>query len=80
VAKPAKKAPEIEKFLTKLLGSSRIDAIEKDLCVPAPIGCGGPAKFFRNAISERDYTLSGMCQTCQDQVQALMDRMAREKH
>jgi uncharacterized CHY-type Zn-finger protein len=28
--------------------------------------CGGQAESFKNAISEKEYTLSGMCQTCQD--------------
>lgn len=28
--------------------------------------CGGKAEAFKNALSEKEYTLSGMCQVCQD--------------
>lgn len=30
--------------------------------------CKNSIEKFRNAISEREYRISGMCQTCQDDV------------
>ena len=42
----------------------RTARIEADECTT----CGGPADAFRNARSEREYTISGMCQDCQDSV------------
>ena len=30
--------------------------------------CGGPATEFRDALSRKEYGISGMCQKCQDKV------------
>tara|TARA_A100001011_G_scaffold357791_1_gene402994 strand:- start:903 stop:1112 length:210 start_codon:yes stop_codon:yes gene_type:complete len=30
--------------------------------------CAGPADKFKNALSAKEYTISGMCQTCQDRM------------
>jgi len=32
------------------------------------VSCGGPASEFRDAISEKEYKISKMCQKCQDSV------------
>ena len=63
---PSKKAPGIEAFLENLTG--RTTAITQQTCVRAPTGCGGPATEFRNALSRREYQISGLCQKCQDEV------------
>ena len=52
----------IEQMLTALTGVSRVGAVAESSCVT----CQGEAKSFRDAISEKEYTISGMCQTCQD--------------
>lgn len=64
MTKPAEKAPEIRDFLDSISGRSF--AINADVCVGPPIGCGGDATEFRNEISRKEYTLSGWCQNCQD--------------
>lgn len=66
MAIPQAKDPEIDEWLTDISGDSRIKAIEEDRCINPPIGCGKPAKEFRNEISSREYTISGLCQDCQD--------------
>lgn len=43
-------------------------SITQGICIPKPIGCGGPAKKFRNALSTREFQISGFCQKCQDKV------------
>jgi hypothetical protein len=65
---PSKKSPEIEKKLTELTGVDRRQAITSDVCVPPPIGCGKPATNFRDEISRKEYTISGLCQECQDSI------------
>ena len=30
--------------------------------------CGGPCDHFRDALSKKEYQISGMCQECQDKV------------
>ena len=64
MATPAPKSPEIETLLEGFSG--RTTAIEADRCVGEPIGCGQPAGDFRDDLSRKEYTLSGLCQTCQD--------------
>ena len=45
-----------------LIFPGRREAIEADLCR----FCNAPAKTFRDALSRREYSQSGMCQRCQD--------------
>jgi hypothetical protein len=66
MAKPTKKDPVIEAFLEHVGG--RTTAIEADVCVSKPIGCGGPATEFRDEVSAKEYLISGLCQDCQDKV------------
>jgi hypothetical protein len=51
-----------------LFGDMRERAKASNSCVPAPIGCGGPAKQFGSPASEREYGISGLCQNCQDSI------------
>lgn len=49
------------------LFSGRREAISEARCMPAPIGCGGPAVEFQDEVSEREYGISGLCQSCQNE-------------
>lgn len=64
MTQPFKKSPQISQFLEQNFG--RTTAIAQDKCIPAPVGCGGPAIDFRDDLSRREYTISGLCQKCQD--------------
>jgi hypothetical protein len=64
VAKESYKAPGIRQFLEDNFGRST--AIKEDKCIPPPTGCGGPAVDFRDELSRREYSISGLCQECQD--------------
>ena len=61
--KPTSKSPEIETALKDLTGIDRVANIEADRCTR----CHGPATGFRDALSEKEYTISGFCQKCQDE-------------
>lgn len=64
MATPTNKAPEIDAVIKDVLGINRVESIQSDKCV-----FGTPphdAKEFRNEISRKEYTISGMCQECQD--------------
>jgi hypothetical protein len=63
---PSHKEAALEEMLEKLYG--RTTAITSDVCVPKPMGCGGEATKFRNSLSQREYTISGLCQHCQDKM------------
>lgn len=60
--KPTDKSPEIENLLTALTGRNRREAVHEGYCTI----CGGPATEFKDALSEKEFTISGMCQVCQD--------------
>ena len=66
MATPSVKTTRMEGSLTKLFGFDRRDSIAANQCVPAPIGCGQPAVEFKNEISRKEYSMSGVCQECQD--------------
>ena len=59
---PSAKAPEIESFLEKIMGRS--SAIRGGRCT----SCGYATGSFRNALSAHEYTISGLCQNCQDEI------------
>lgn len=66
MAEPTPKAPELEMMFEAFSG--RTTSIRADVCIPAPIGCGGPATDFRDDISRTEYRISGLCQSCQDKI------------
>jgi hypothetical protein len=63
---PSWKARDVERMLEQTFG--RTTAIHNDMCVKRPYGCGEPIGPFRDQLSETEYTISGLCQTCQDSV------------
>lgn len=65
---PSKKSEEIENLLTSITGSDRRQTIRQNVCVSKPIGCGKPITGFKDKISEKEYTISGLCQECQDKI------------
>jgi hypothetical protein len=58
------KAPAIENLLTHFSGVNRVDVIKANKCTTCP----GDALEFKNELSRREYTISGMCQKCQDKI------------
>jgi len=68
MAQPSKKSNNMNEFLEDIVGNifgvSRQASIAGDLCVM----CEGDATTFSDELSRREFTISGMCQTCQDSV------------
>jgi hypothetical protein len=66
--RPARKSPAIESLLDevseRMFGRKRTEAIRAGICVD----CGQAVVAFRNALSYREYAISGLCQRCQDEV------------
>lgn len=65
---PSPKSPEMTEFLDQLsqarFGRSRTESIRNNICVD----CGKAATEFTNDISRKEYTISGLCQKCQDEI------------
>ncbi len=62
--KANEKAPVIDSLLSSLSGKNRYQVVKDGMCMT----CEGQASFFRDAVSEDEYRISGMCQDCQDSV------------
>ena len=60
---PTKKSPQIESLLTNLAGISRQDAAKQAICT----WCKKPITEFKDRLSYKEYTISGFCQSCQDE-------------
>jgi hypothetical protein len=43
-------------------------AAKKRTCISAPLGCGKPLTDFRSDQEEDIYTVTGLCQNCQDNI------------
>jgi hypothetical protein len=61
---PSEKTEEIDLLLSNMTGRSRRHTIASGLCMC----CGLPVGVFRDALSVKEYTISGYCQGCQDAV------------
>ena len=66
--KPSNKSEGMEQDIKRMFGHDRRACIEANVCVPAPVGCGGPATEFNDELSRKEYSISGLCQNCQDSV------------
>lgn len=60
------KAPELDNFITSLTGIDRKKSIKSKTCAT----CGSAVKLlsFKDALSLKEFHISGMCQPCQDSV------------
>ena len=66
---PSNKSDEMNRFLERFSkamfgGVSRAASIAQNTCVT----CKGDASTFTNELSEKEFTVSGMCQTCQNEI------------
>ena len=65
MADPSKKSEQVEQAIASINGGvDRRTMIDADLCN----ACGGPATDFKDALSKREYSISGFCQKCQDAI------------
>jgi len=55
--------PDLNKPVFRLF-PERADRVIRSQCVT----CAEPVGDFKDAISKKEYSISGMCQTCQDSI------------
>lgn len=61
---PTKKSFKINQSLKEMFGVDRTESITNDVCV----FCSQPATEFRDELSRKEFSISGICQKCQDKV------------
>ena len=62
--KPTIKSPEVNRFVNRVFGIDRETSITNDLCVM----CGQSADKFDDELSQKEFSISGMCQQCQNKI------------
>jgi hypothetical protein len=67
MAKATYKHPSLDNALKDIFGLDRIESFFNNVCV----SCKKEAQEFKNDLSRKEYTISGLCQTCQDKVFSL---------
>lgn len=65
--KPTEKSKEIDNFITEALGIQRKRSIQNNVCAICHKEVD-PELDFKDSISIKEYTISGMCQECQDKI------------
>ena len=63
MALPTLKAKPIDQFISSTFDVNRVKVIKADLCS----SCGKAALEFTSERSLNEYSISGMCQSCQDE-------------
>ena len=54
----------IDAALGALTGKDRVETVADGKCMT----CNSPDMGFKDDLSRKEYTISGMCQSCQDSV------------
>ena len=65
---PTVKSIAIEDVLTNISGNHRPTAIRNNECVWCNSQFENSYTHFRDDLSRKEYSISGMCQACQDKV------------
>lgn len=64
---PTQKSGGVNQLLSALMGKDREQTIRGGECMTCP-ETGITSESFRTQLSIKEYTISGMCQRCQDEV------------
>jgi hypothetical protein len=64
---PTNKSNPIESMLTSVFGVDRVKTITESFCVSCDSKDNNAASF-RDDLSRKEYAISGMCQSCQDDI------------
>jgi len=67
---PSYKAPQIDALLSQIIfnGKDRVEVIASGDCLTCDEARDLKATSFRDDVSRKEYAISGMCQSCQDDV------------
>ena len=67
---PTYKAPQIDALLSEIVfnGKDRVTCIKEGTCITCDEAQGLIATSFRDDVSRKEYAISAMCQSCQDDV------------
>lgn len=61
---PTKKSSAIDNLINQVFGINREESITENRCTM----CNKPAAQFKDKLSEKEFSISGLCQLCQDKI------------
>jgi len=64
MAEPTRKSYSLRQAINAFAGVDTEQSIRNDTCTM----CRKPALAFKDELSKKEFTISGMCQECQDKV------------
>jgi hypothetical protein len=64
IQKPQKTEDALDELALAIYGKTRKASILANTC----LACDNPATEFRSELQEREFSISGFCQNCQDEV------------
>ena len=64
MATPSEKSQAMNDFISDITGKDRVQTITNNRCMM----CRGHATEFKDELSKKEYSISGLCQECQDKV------------
>ena len=64
---PTNKSNPIDSMLTSIFGVDRVKTITESFCVSCDSKDNNAASF-RDDLSRKEYAISGLCQSCQDDI------------
>jgi len=75
VMEPTYKNPQIDALLSEIIfnGKDRVTCIKEGTCITCDEAQGLKATSFRDDVSRKEYAISAMCQSCQDDVFGVSD-------
>ena len=68
MAQPTEKSPQITKVLNDMAESMSGVSREKSIYNNTCASCKNVAASFKDELSKKEYTITGLCQTCQDSI------------
>jgi len=68
-----RRTPELQLLVDRLANRMAGRTATEAIAANAWCACGRPAATFRDAISGKEYLISGLCQKCQDKVFGVRD-------
>ncbi len=63
MATPSKKSDQVNDTIYSVTGIDRIEVIQNNQCA---FKCAEPNFIWENDLSKKEYTISGLCQSCQN--------------
>jgi hypothetical protein len=67
------RSQELQNFLNQYTKRAFGRTMDESTAAGVCVTCGQPVGEFKDALSRKEFTISGMCQVCQDSIFGCLD-------